>query len=399
MMTTSSGPIPYSRPFWTAEERDVVTRVIESGMWTNGVSLAAFEQALAESMDAPHAVCFSSGTAAIHALLAMLRKPAGNGLVVTSTLNFAAVPASARLLGYDVAFTDIDRATLNMAPESLEELLHGIGARYDQIVVFPVHFAGLPADLTALRSVADRFGAVLAEDACHAAGAHYEPGGRPVGGHPGSTAAAFSFHPTKPVAAAEGGALTLRDDVLADKLRAFRNHNMRRPHTAGAEAVEPWSYEIYEPGLNLRLSDIHAAIGLVQLRRLPESLARRRTMARRYRAELSASTAIRSIPDDPHELSALHLFPVEFNVDRLGMTKAAVYDFFLAAGIRLQVHYTPLHRFPAFSGLPTVRDRWFPVCDDVMRGTFSLPMYFGLGEGEQQQVIDTVRDLARKAPR
>ncbi|WP_405709672.1 MULTISPECIES: DegT/DnrJ/EryC1/StrS family aminotransferase [unclassified Streptomyces] len=396
-MTTSSEIIPYSRPYSTAEEREGIARVIESGMWTNGASLAAFEQALAETMDAPHAVTFASGTAAIHAMLAMVRKPAVSGLVVTSTLNFAAVAASARLLGYDVAFTDIDRATLNMAPESLELLLQDLGPRYEQIVVFPVHFAGLPADMTALRTVADRFGAVLAEDACHAAGARYEPDGRPVGGHPGSTAAAFSFHPTKPVAAAEGGALTLRDDELADRLRAFRNHNMRRPDASGAAPAEPWVYEIHEPGMNLRLSDVHAAIGLVQLRRLPESLAHRRMLARRYRAELPALPAVRGLPADPHELSALHLFPVEFDVDRLGMTKADVYEFFLAAGIRLQVHYTPLHRLLAFADLPTVKGSRFPVCDEVMRGMFSIPMYYGLGEDDQRRVIDAVRDLARKA--
>lgn len=393
-----NGAIPYAKPYWTDEETAAVTAVIESGMWSSGAVVERFERTLGGLLAGAEVVCMSSGTSAIHALLQLLADRAARRLVVTSTLNFAAVAASARQLGYDVALTDIDPKTLAMSATSLDLTLSRLKGDYDQLLVFPVHYAGVAADLAGLLEVCARHGAVLAEDACQAIGGEYQEGG-PVGSCQDSIAAAFSFHPTKPVSAGEGGALATRDADLAARLRLLRNHNMVRDRLADAPGYPagPWAYDIREPGSNLRMSDLHAAIGLVQLRRLPHSLAVRRSLARRYIAELTGLPAVRLPQAGMVERSALHLFPVEFDTVALGMTKDDIFTFFDSRGIKLQLHYRPSHTMTAFAGLPTVRGCQFPVADAACERLFSIPLFLGLTEQMQDSVIETITELSSRA--
>ncbi|MFB9628652.1 DegT/DnrJ/EryC1/StrS family aminotransferase [Nonomuraea helvata] len=396
--------LTYSRPFWDETELLEIRKVIESGTWTGGPALARFEDELRDALRVPEVVCLSSGTTAIQALLTLLRRPESSGLVVTSSLNFVAVASAALHAGYDLACTDIERDTLNMAPGSLAEVLERLAPRYAQIVVFPVHFAGLPCDIAALSAIARAHGALLAEDACHAIGAAYHPGGPPVGGHPASVGAAFSFHPTKPVAAGEGGALALADPALAGRVRRYRNHNMSREDFLDLEAAvdpglgpNPWYYQVLAPGSNLRMSDLHAAVGLAQLARLPLSLSRRRALVDRYRAAAAELPGVRLVTPDDSAGSAHHLLPAVFDLDALGMTKREVFEFFRRRGILLQLHYTPIHCQPAFASLPAVRGCAFPVLDEVRRGLFSLPLFHGMTDRDLDQVLRALGDLAERS--
>lgn len=401
MSSQAPKSIPYAQPFWDeAEERELLA-ALRSGWWTNGPTVQRFESALRELIGAPEVVCVSSGTAALHAILHLLRERAGRSLMITSSLNFAAAAATASLEGYDVALTDVEHGTLNMDPVSLATTLERCGKRYTQIVIIPVHYAGLPVNMEALQEVARPFGAVFLEDACHALPARYSGSERVVGNHPDSLGAVFSFHPNKSVAAAEGGAIALRDPVLARRLRLFRTHNMAREGFVNLEEAldaggkpNPWYYEIGTPALNLRLSDLHAAVGLAQLARLPQSLERRRVLAERYRAAFRDNPLLRCIPTEDSPRSGLHLFPVEFELSRLGLSKRALFEHFASRGITLQVHYVPLHRQPAFRHLPEVQAGSFPVLDSVSRGLVSLPLYYGLSDAKQERVIATVRELA-----
>ncbi len=398
--------IPYARPYWNQEEREELLRVLESGWWTNGPAVARFEAALRDTTGAEEVVCVANGTAALHMLLHLLRPANGPALMVTSALNFAASASAALLCGYDIAFTDIDPDTLNMSPASLREVLKDHASDYARVIIIPVHYAGLSVDMNAIASVARDFGADLIEDACHALGGTYDgsqPCGqaRAIGGRSDSSAAVFSFHPAKTISSAEGGAIALADPALARKLRLLRNHNMDREHVQFADNAfdrdgerNPWYYEIHEPGLNYRMSDIHAAIGIAQLARLPESLARRHELAGRYRSAIADLPHVRMVPDRYRACSGLHLFPVEIDIDGLGMSKRQVFKYFASRGVSLQVHYVMLHQQPAFAHQPLVRQRTFPNADRAARGLASLPLFYGLTDQEQDIVITVVRDLA-----
>jgi dTDP-4-amino-4,6-dideoxygalactose transaminase len=391
--------MPYSRPYWTEQEVEAVNDVIRSGMWTGGKHTARFERGLQETTGAAHVVCVSSGTTAIHCLLRLLKRSGVRGILITSALNFVAGPAIAQQLGYDVAFTDIDPLTLNMAPESLRAVLESRAERYEQVVVMPVHFAGFSADMDAIVESAARHDAVVIEDACHALPAEYRLGGPLVGSHPASAGAVFSFHSAKPVAAGEGGAVALADDDLADRIRRYRSHNMDKDPNRVSGVVDsnglprPWYYEVAEAGHNFRMSEFNAAIGLVQLNRLTESLAHRRRLADRYRAELNGIPGLRHVPADDRGTSALHLFPISFDLDFLGLAKSEVFARYREAGIGVQVHYTPPPEQPAFAD-----ERWprrFPGLDSVSPGLLSLPLFMGMTDADQDRVLAVTAGLLR----
>lgn len=390
--------IPYARPYWTEEEVDAVAETVRSGWWTSGKRVQQFEDGLRAATGAEEVVSVSSGTTALEALLTLVKRPGARSLFITSSLNFAGGPAAARHAGYDTAFTDIDPRSLNMSASSLRALLERTRGTYDQVLVMPVHFAGIPAGMDALAAVCAAYGAELAEDACHALGGRYSENGPLIGSHPASLGAVFSFHPNKPVAAAEGGAVSVRDPELAARLRLYRNHNMDRSAAAwersggSGETPDPWFYAVEEPGRNLRLSELHAAIGHVQLNRLPESLERRRTLARRYQEAFASTDGLVYLPAVDHGLSGWHLFPVSFDLQALGLDRRAVFGYFAERGITLQVHYIPLHLQPAFRAHLSA-PAGFPHLDTVAQGMVSLPLFHGLTDDEHRHVVDTVLGL------
>ncbi|WP_043262838.1 DegT/DnrJ/EryC1/StrS family aminotransferase [Streptomyces sp. CT34] len=384
--------IPYARPYWNTEEAVALQKVLDSGFWTNGGHIADFEGELERLTGAP-VVTMSSGTAAILALLRVLGEQVqGPKLLVSPTLNFAAGPASAKLLGWDVGLCDVTPTDLTVCPDSLAELLDRVRHRYARIVVLPVHYAGHPCDLAAVSAVCERFGADLVEDACHAIGGHHGDPSVPIGSSEKSLAAYFSFHPAKPVATGEGGAIATRDERLLERLRLFRNHNMA-PVATHEDDFDPWPYDIAAPGTNLRLSEFHAAVGAVQARRADETRRERARLAARYHEALAGLPAVRTIPGTRREGSAHHLFPVVFDTRRLGLAKREMLTFFHERGIRCQVHYTPLHLLGAFGTVAPELRTSFPSMDDAFPGLVSLPLWYGLGDTDQKRVIDAVEEL------
>ena len=393
-----SGFIPYARPHWTAEESRALDRVLESGMWTGGDRVPEFERELTALTGAP-TVVLSSGTAAVFALLHLLgTRSRGPRLLVTPTLTFAAAPASARFLGWDVALCDVRSDDLTIDADRLGPLLERVHRDYARIVVMPVHYAGHSCDLPAVSAVCERYGATLVEDACHAIGGRYDgEHSVPVGAWPGSLAAYYSFHPTKPVAAGEGGAVATRDPVLLEELRAFRNHNMV-PVPRHTDDHSPWPYSIDLPGMNLRLSEFHAAVGLVQARRAEEARRNRARLADRYHAALAELPAVRAVPPVRRPGSAHHLFPVVLDLPRMGLGKPQLLAELRARSIGCQVHYTPLHRLPAFADTPARLRTEFPVADAVFPRLVSLPLWHGMRDTDQERVTDALADLVLRRP-
>jgi len=361
--------IPYSRQSIDDDDIAAVVAVLKGDWLTQGPSVDQFEEALAAKVGARHAVAFANGTAALHGACAAAGLGRGDR-IATSTLSFAASANCARYVNADVVLLDIDPATLNTDPTS-------VPADLDALVA--VHFAGLPVDLSKL---VERPRVVI-EDAAHALGASTPDG--PVGNCAHSEMCCFSFHPVKAITTGEGGAVTTNDDRLATRLRAFRHHGIQRQPERGG-----WYYEIEELGFNYRLTDMQAALGVSQLRKLDGFVTARTKLADRYRSELAA-VPLRLPPDvSDGWVHGYHLFAIQV-ADR-----RSVFDRLRAQGIGTQVHYVPIHRHPAYRALG-FEPGSFPVAEAVYGGLLSLPLYPDLSSDEQDTVIAAVVDATAGA--
>jgi UDP-4-amino-4,6-dideoxy-N-acetyl-beta-L-altrosamine transaminase len=356
--------IPYGRQSIDDDDVAAVVEVLRGDWLTQGPTVERFEEALAERVEARHAVTFSSGTAALHGAAAAAGFGEGD-LVVTSPLTFMATANCVRYVGARPGLVDIDPATWNLDPAAVPD--HASG-------VIPVHYAGLPVTLDALPPVAGR---VVIEDAAHALGASTPDG--PVGNCARSAMTCFSLHPVKPITSGEGGVVTTNDDDLAERLRRFRSHGMvRRPDLGG------WVYEISEIGYNYRLTDIQAALGLSQLGRLDRFIDRRNDIAAQYRTLLADLPITLPPPAPGGYRHGYHLFAV------MVPDRRAVYDRLRDAGVATQVHYVPVHHHPLSADIE-LPDGGLPVCDAVYEGLLSLPMFPDLGDDDVRHVAEQVR--------
>jgi perosamine synthetase len=357
--------IPYGRQWVDDKDIAAVTDVLRSDWLTCGPTVLAFEEAIAAKVEAKHAVAFSSGTAALHGAAAAAGLGPGD-LVVTSPLSFMASANCARFVGAEVGLVDIDPATLNLDLSRLPSTAEA---------VVPVHYAGLPVDL---RSLANR-PRVAIEDAAHALGATTPDG--PVGNCALSDMCEFSLHPVKPITTGEGGLVTTNNDDLANALRRFRSHGMVAKPESGA-----WYYEISELAFNYRMTDIQAALGLSQLDKLGQFIARRNELAERYRSLLT-DVAVILPPAAPVGFThGYHLFPIRVQDRR------RVFDGLRAAGIGVQVHYVPIHHHPISADI-VLSDVGLPACDEAYEQLISLPMFPALTDSDQDYVVEVLSRL------
>jgi perosamine synthetase len=358
--------IPYGRQSVDEDDIAAVTAALRGDFLTQGPVLEAFERAVAERVEARHAVAYANGTAALHGACAAAGLGPGD-LVATSPLSFAASANCARYQGAEVTFVDIDPATMNLDVAAVPV---GLDA------VIPVHFTGLPVDLAA---IANRPRVVI-EDAAHALGA-WTPDG-PVGNGAHSEMTCFSFHPVKPVTTGEGGVVTTNDDELAERLRRFRSHGTeKRPEMGG------WFYEINEIGMNYRLTDIQAALGLSQMAKLDRFIARRQEIAARY-DELLAGFPLILPPRAPDGFGhGYHLYAIRVEHRR------AVYESLHADGIAVQVHYVPIHHHPIYRDVPGT----YPHTDAAYEQLLSMPMFPSLTDEQQDLAVEALERAIERA--
>ena len=356
--------IPYGRQTIDEDDRAAVADVLRGDWLTQGPAVADFENAVAEQVQARHAVAFANGTAALHA--AMVAAQVGPGdLAVTSALTFVASANCARYVGARVGLVDIEANTLNLDLAAVSP---------EATVVVPVHFAGLPAAVEQL----GRRPRVVIEDAAHALGALTPRG--PVGSCADSDMCMFSFHPVKAITTGEGGIITTNDDALADDLRRVRNHGIvRDPAGAG------WEYDVASLGFNFRLSDLHAALGLSQLNKLETFIRRRNELADRYRGRLAGLPLTLPPAAPPGSRHAYHLFVIQV-ADR-----RRVYDALRLRGIGVQVHYVPVHHHSLYRHTGSAED--FPETERAYGGFLSLPLFPALTEVEQDRVIVALEEV------
>jgi UDP-4-amino-4,6-dideoxy-N-acetyl-beta-L-altrosamine transaminase len=370
--------LPYGHQWIDEEDVAAVKEVLLSDYLTTGPGVAAFETAFAEKVGARHAVAVSSGTAALHAALHAAGIEPGDE-VITTPLTFAADANAVLYLGGRPVFADIDPETLLIDPS---DVARRMTPRTKAIIA--VDYAGQPADIEALRSLAERRGLVLVEDACHSLGAHHS--GRPVGSLAALTA--FSFHPVKHVTTGEGGMVTTDDDVLARRLRTFRNHGIT---TLPSERVT-WEYEMVTLGFNYRLSDIHAVLGLSQLRRLDTFITRRREIAAVYDRALQGVRAIRRPQPAPGRDHVWHLYVIQLELDRLSADRAAVLAALRAENIGVNVHYIPVYFHPYYRELGYERGSC-PVAETAYERVLSLPIFPRMSPADVEDVLSALRKV------
>ena len=354
--------IPYGRQSISEEDIAAVVDVLRGDWLTQGPVIDRFEESVAEYVGARFAVAFSSGTAALHGAAAAAGLGPGD-VAVTSPLTFMASANCARYVGAEPTVVDIDPSTWNIDLDHVPE---------DVAAVVPVHYAGLPVDLSGF----DRGSRVVIEDAAHALGALTPDG--PVGNCAHSDMCCFSTHPVKPITTGEGGLVTTNDEELATRLRRFRSHGiLRRPEFG------EWFYDIAEIGFNYRMTDIQAALGLSQMSRLDEFVTRRNEIASTYRKVLK-SLPVDLPPEAPEGFRhGYHLFPIR--VDNRGEVFRSLRD----RGIGVQVHYVPIHHHPVSAHMGLVIGD-LPVCDSLYDGLLSLPVHPGLSELEQREVVSAL---------
>ena len=373
--------IPYGRQ--SVDERDVeaVIETLRSAWLTQGPAVDSFEEAFAEACGAPHAVTFSSGTAALHGAAFAAGLGPGDELV-TSALTFSASANCGAYLGATPRFADIDPATWNVTAESLAaELTDSTRA------VVPVHFTGLPAPVEEIRRAVGDDVAII-EDAAHALGA--DVAGVPVGSCRFSDMAMFSLHPLKTITTGEGGVVTTRSEALRDRLREFRNHGFALEPADSSQGG--WYREQRVLGFNYRLSDIHASLGHSQLRKLRSFVARRNEVAARYRSLLADVPQLALPPQPPEGVThAYHLFVVLHRDGEAGRRR--LYDGLRERDILAQVHYIPVYWHPYYEEAFGYSRGLCPAAEEYYAGCLSLPCFPTLTDDQQDEVVGAIREL------
>jgi len=380
--------IPYGRQHISADDIAAVVDVLRSDWLTQGPAVERFEQAVAEQCGARYAVAVSNATAALHLACLALDLGAGDRLW-TSPNTFVASANCALYCGAAVDFVDIDPISYNMSVAQLALRLEQAAAagRLPKVVV-PVHFGGQPCDLAPIRALGEQYGFAIVEDASHAIGARYR--GVPVGACAFSDMTVFSFHPVKIVTSGEGGMILTNRRDLYERLLRLRSHGITRdPRQMDGAPDGPWSYQQVELGYNYRITDIQAALGASQLGRLGEFVARRDYLAQRYH-RLLAGLPLTLPVCAADRSSAWHLYVVRI-APAARRDRRAVFDALRARGIGVNVHYIPVHTQPYYRSLGFGAGD-FPEAERYYSEAISLPLYFGLGDAEQDAVVAAVRE-------
>ncbi len=394
--------LPYGQQVIEDDDVDAVVAALRGEYLTTGPAVAQFEDALANSVGAKHAIVCANGTAALHMAARALNLGPGSKVIVPS-VTFLATASAPHLNGAEIVFADVNPETGLMGAGDLAAAIYRAG-KAD--AVFNVHLNGQCGDLEDIFHVARAHGLHVVDDSCHAIGTEYVANDgsiKAIGSNAFSDLSVFSFHPVKTIAMGEGGAVTTNDPAMANRLIAARNHGMTRQASAFVNTddafdtrgdANPWYYECQEPEFNWRANDLQCALGLSQLKKLGRFVARRRALVAAYDAALAQrAPVLRPLGRTKKALPAWHLYVAQIDFEQAGISRAELMRRLAADGIGTQVHYYPVHRQPYYAkrygalSLPGA-DRYYERC-------LSLPLSAAMEIRDVDRVVKSLVRLLR----
>lgn len=370
--------IPYGTQSISEEDIQAVVNVLRSDYLTTGPSVSEFEKKVAKYVGAKYAVAVANGTAALH-IASLAAKIGKDDEVITTPITFAASSNCALYCGAKTVFADIEADTYNISPDDIEKKITN-----KTKAIIPVHFTGQPCDMDRIMDIANRHNLIVIQDAAHALGADYK--GKMIGSFGDMTI--FSFHPVKHITTGEGGMIVTNNEELYKRLVLFRSHGITRDEDMLINNEGGWYYEQLELGYNYRITDLQCALGISQMDRLDEFVARRRELVARYNKAFADCDRIKIPFMKDGCNSSWHLYVIQVN------NRKEVYDKLKEAGIGSNVHYIPVYKHPYYQN-NGYKDVHCVEAENLYEHMLSLPLYPKLTNEQQDYVISKVLEYAK----
>ena len=380
--------IPYGKQSINQADIDSVVNVLQSDFLTQGPQVPLFEKTVAGYCGVEFSVAVNSATSALH--IACLALGLGKGdYLWTSPNSFVASANCGLYCGAKVDFVDIDQKTYNLSAVKLEQKL--IQAKKENRlpkIVIPIHFAGQSCDMKKIHSLSQEYGFKIIEDASHAIGGKYLD--KPIGGCQYSDITVFSFHPVKIITTAEGGLATTNSKELAEKMQLYRSHGITRDESLMTNKPDgDWYYQQVDLGFNYRMTELQAALGVSQIQRLDEFVSKRHILQERYSSLLNGLPILKPY-QDKDSYSALHLYPVQVDLDSVDKSRQQIFDELRQNGIGVNVHYIPIHTQPYYLQFGfKVGD--FPNSEAYYHRAISIPLSHVMTTKQQDKILDVLK--------
>ena len=383
--------IPYGKQEITRSDIDAVVKVLNSDFLTQGPVVPQFEKIVAEYCNVEHTVAVNSATSALH--IACLALGLGKGdYLWTSPNTFVASANCGLYCGAKIGFIDIDHKTYNISSQALEEKL--VQAEKNgklPKVVIPVHFAGQACEMEKIHQLSKKYGFKIIEDASHAIGGKYQ--NRQIGSCLYGDITIFSFHPVKIITTGEGGMASTNSPVLAEKMRLLRSHGVTRDARLMTKQSEgAWYYQQIDLGFNYRMTDIQAALGISQMRRIDQFIKHRHEIQQRYDKQLAQLPVVTAPLQTKETYSSLHLYPIQINYDVISKTRNQVFDEMRKSNIGVNVHYIPVHTQPYYQSLG-FKQGDFPNAENYYSRAMSLPIFSSMTSSQQDDVVSALHKV------
>lgn len=384
--------IPYSRQSISEQDIQAVVDVLRSDFLTQGTMVPAFEEAICKYTGATYGIAVNSGTSALHLACRALDLGAGD-ILWTTPITYVASANCAVYCSASVDFVDIKPDTYNMSVEALAKKLDMAekSGRLPKVII-PVHFGGLACDMEAISKLCKKYGCFVIEDACHAIGGRYN--GENIGNCRYSDITVFSFHPVKSITTGEGGMAVTKNPSLAEKMALLRSHGITRDTDYMTHKPDgPWYYQQIELGYNYRMTDIQAALGVSQLKRLDDFIFRRQEIAIQYN-QMFEDLPVRPQSISEQHYSALHLYVIRIQIEKLKKSHLQVFKEMREAGIGVNLHYIPIHTQPFYRAMG-FKNGDFPEAEQYYSEAISLPVYPGLKNEQVMEVGTALRHILK----
>ena len=380
--------IPYGRQEISEEDVSAVVEALRSDFLTQGPKVPLFEKILADYCGTKYGVAVNSATSALHAACFALELGEGDRLW-TSPNSFVASANCGLYCGAMIDFVDIDPQTYNLSAKELEKKLF-IAKKENKLpkILVTVHFAGQSCEMDKIYKLSREYGFSIIEDASHCIGGKYLD--KSIGSCQYSSITVFSFHPVKIITTAEGGLATTNSKKLAEKMELFRTHGVTRNHSLMTKkSDEPWYYQQINLGFNYRMTELQAALGISQMKRVDEFVSRRHILKEKYELFLAGLPLIK-----PHQhedsYSALHLYPVQIELNKVSKTRKQIFNELRENGIGVNVHYIPIHTQPYYEQLG-FKEGDFPNSEYYYSRAISLPLFNAMTLDQHEEVCDRLK--------